>query len=108
MSLRVGLVADPSVCAGFRLAGLETRPVSSREEGLAALEEMGTGAEWGVVLVQEEVMPDAVPRGLRRSRTGIPVIVPFPGPAREGLPGEAEAYVTELLRQAVGYRVRLR
>jgi hypothetical protein len=34
--------------------------------------------------------------------------VPFPGPAWEARGEAAEAYIVELLRQVIGYRVRLR
>jgi hypothetical protein len=53
-------------------------------------------------------MPDTLPGGRRGASAGLPVVVPFPAPSLQRPPGEAEAYVAELLRRAVGYRVRLR
>ena len=37
----------------------------------------------------------------------MPVVVPFPGPDRSARPS-AETDLVELLRRAIGYRVRLR
>jgi vacuolar-type H+-ATPase subunit F/Vma7 len=108
MSHRVAVLGDGAVTLGFRLAGLRPYVVDSRESTAALLSEMVTDPQWGVILVQEDLLPD-LPRGAaRRAAGGLPILVPFPAPSLERPPGEAEAYVAELLRQAVGYRVRLR
>jgi hypothetical protein len=36
------------------------------------------------------------------------MLVPFPGPAWSERAEAAEAYIVELLRQVIGYRVRLK
>jgi vacuolar-type H+-ATPase subunit F/Vma7 len=108
MSVRVGVVADPVVALGFRLAGLEPRVVASVEGASAALDEMVRDPRWGVILVQEDLMPEVAPTSTRSASSGLPILVPFPGSGRERAVGDAEAYVAELLRRAVGYRVRLR
>lgn len=108
MSHYVGVVADAVVSLGFRLAGFRPRVASSAEDAAAHLDAMLRDARWGVILIQEDLMPDPEPMPPVRARTGLPILVPFPGPGRERPPGEAEAYVAELLRRAVGYRVRLR
>jgi vacuolar-type H+-ATPase subunit F/Vma7 len=104
----VGVVSDASVTLGFRLAGLRPHVADSREAAARIRDEMVEGARWGVILVQEDLMPETLPTSWRRSGQGLPIVVPFPAPKRERTVGEAEAYVAELLRQAVGYRVRLR
>lgn len=108
MSRHVGVLASPSVGLGFRLAGLAPRVVESPAAAARMLEHMTDEGRWGVILVQEELMPETPPVGLRRSTTGVPILVPFPGPTRELGPGAAERYVADLLQRAVGYRVRLR
>jgi vacuolar-type H+-ATPase subunit F/Vma7 len=108
VSHRVGVVGDASVTLGFRLAGVRPHVVDSREAAARLLDEMVREGRWGVILVQEDLMPQVLSSAWRRSATGLPIVVPFPAPRRERAVGEAEAYVTELLRQAVGYRVRLR
>jgi hypothetical protein len=51
-------------------------------------------------------LPDELQREF--GRRPLPMLVPFPGPVWEVQEESAEAYVVELLRQVVGYRVRLR
>jgi vacuolar-type H+-ATPase subunit F/Vma7 len=108
VSHRVAVVGDPHVTLGFRLAGVRPHVVDSKEAAGGLLAAMVRESAWGVILVQEDFMPDAAPLSAPRPGGGLPILVPFPGPTRERPPGEAEAYVAELLRQAVGYRVRLR
>lgn len=107
MSHRVGVVCDPFVALGFRLAGLSPSVATERESARRLLETMLGDEEWGVILIQEDLTPDLA--GARhQGRSALPLVIPFPGPELERPPGEAEAYVAELLRRAVGYRVRLR
>jgi vacuolar-type H+-ATPase subunit F/Vma7 len=104
----VAVVSDAAVALGFRLAGVRPHVVDSKDGAAELLPHLADDPQWGVILVQEDLMPDA-PRTLRRGASdGLPVVVPFPAPSLERPPGEAEAYVAELLRRAVGYRVRLR
>jgi len=106
--LRVGVVAKEPVALGFRLAGLPSWVAASTDEAGARLSAMSRDGGWGVVLVQGELLSSWAPVGRDGSETGLPLVVPFPGPTRESPEDEARAYVAELLRRAVGYRVRLR
>lgn len=108
MSERVGVVADPVVALGFRLAGLRPQVVDSAEEAVVALDTMLRDTRWGVILVQENLMPDPEPVSAQRASSGLPILVSFPARGLERAVGDAEAYVAELIRRAVGYRVRLR
>jgi vacuolar-type H+-ATPase subunit F/Vma7 len=105
---QVGVVSDPGVGLGFRLVGLRPRVVESSEEAKTALSEMLGEDRWGVILVQEDLVPDLEVVSRQRADGSLPILVPFPPPSSVEAPGEAEAYVAELLRRAVGYRVRLR
>jgi vacuolar-type H+-ATPase subunit F/Vma7 len=106
MKARVTVVARPAVAHGFALAGVPTIPV----EGAAAatrLEQLMGDPGAGVLLVEEPLwraLPDAVRNSARRP---LPLVVPFPGPAWVPAPDAALGYVAEILRQAIGYRVRL-
>ncbi len=61
------------------------------------------------MLIEEEFY-DRLPEELRRQlgREPLPLVVPFPEPAWVGRPEAAEAYIVDLLRQVIGYRVRLK
>jgi hypothetical protein len=43
----------------------------------------------------------------RLDRQALPVVAPVPGPSWDAR-RDAEAYIMEVLRQAIGYRVRAR
>ena len=105
----VRVVCRPEVAAGFALAGLKPTEVATPEEGAAAVRDLLAAPDAGVALVEEKLY-DALPDELRRrvGRRPLPMLVPFPGPAWSERPEGAEAYIVELLRQVIGYRVRLK
>ena len=102
-------IGRPATCAGFALAGIPVREASTPREASAAIEAIASQPDIGVVLVEQELferLDEAQRQKLQKRPT--PIIVPFPGPAWEEQASPAEAYVLELLRRAIGYRVRLR
>lgn len=104
----VRVVARPAVATGFALAGLSTLAAGSGADAAARLTELRARGDVGVALIEEELyreLPDETRR--RWAAQPVPMIVPFPGPAWVERPAP-EAYLVELLRQAIGYRVRLR
>jgi vacuolar-type H+-ATPase subunit F/Vma7 len=103
----VGVVTTPAVALGYRAAGLRPRVAASVEEAQERLAEMSREGAWGVVLIQEELLGESGWTPVAGSPE-LPIVVPFPGPAPDRPADEASAYVAELLRRAVGYRVRLR
>lgn len=108
MKAQVRVIARPEVAAGFALAGI---PVVEAEDPAAALARLVDAAnDPGVgVLLVEEATHRAIPDPLRRelARRPLPIIVPFPPPTWEAEP-VPDRYIVELLRQVIGYRVRLR
>lgn len=101
------VICRPEVAPGFRLAGLDVREARDVEAATGALSELAREAGDAVVLVQDALFTDVGRRRLRRGEAP-PVLVPFPDPAWEEEPAAAEEYLVEMLRRAVGYRVRLR
>jgi len=108
MSHSVQVLCRPEVAVGFGLAGLRPLEAFDPADGIARLRELLRDPSAGVVLVEESLY-DALPEDLRLelSRRALPMVVPFPGPQWDGRP-EAETYIIELLRQVIGYRVRLK
>jgi vacuolar-type H+-ATPase subunit F/Vma7 len=103
----VRIVCRPALAPGFVLAGVAPDSLGPDEDIEPLLADLARHPEVGVVLLQEEIyraLPDDL-RG-RMERSAHPVVVPFPGPAREAA-ATAEERVIELLRRAIGYRVRL-
>jgi vacuolar-type H+-ATPase subunit F/Vma7 len=109
MSYHVRAIGRPEVAAGLALAGLSPTEVDTPEQGAARLREMLGAPDVGVVLI-ENGLYERLPEDLRRriARRPLPMVVPFPGPAWQELGEGPEAYIVELLRQVIGYRVRLR
>ena len=109
MRTQVRVLCRPEVAAGFGLAGLRAIPVTTATAAELRLRDLMREPDTGVVLVEER-LHDALPVDVRRrmARRPLPMVVPFPGPAWAERAEGAEAYVIELLRQVIGYRVRLR
>lgn len=108
MSHTARVVCQPDLAAGFELAGLQVHEASSPEQAAERLRALLSRPEVGVLLVDER-LHRRLSQELRGElgRRALPMIVPFPGPSwtERQDPG---AYVLELLRQAIGYRVRLK
>lgn len=109
MAYALRVLCRPEVAAGFALAGLRPVEAVTPETGVAAVRGLLTEPGVGVALV-EDTFYAALPEDLRRQlgRRPLPLVVPFPGPAWTAPPEGAEAYIVELLRQVIGYRVRIK
>jgi len=108
MSYRVEVVCRPEAAAGFALAGFRPAQAESNPEGAVLLRALLARPQVGVILVDEkflEALDDETRR--RIAARPLPLVVPFPGPNWAPTPSGPDAYIIELLRQAIGYRVRL-
>jgi vacuolar-type H+-ATPase subunit F/Vma7 len=85
--------------------------VTCADDGMKAAEAIGrlaADADVGIVLV-DDALYRALPRDVltRIDRQALPIVAPIPPPLWDER-SEAEAYILEILRQAIGYRVRAR
>ncbi len=105
MRTPVRVLCRPPTALGIALAGVAPIEAETAAAAGAALARIHDG----IVLV-EAPLHDALPMSLVRKirKAGAPILLPFPGPA--GLPAgiAPEHELLEVLRRAVGYRVRLR
>lgn len=105
----VRVLCRPELGAGFALAGLHAVNAATPDEGRERMVELLTQPDVAVVLVEDGYyrrFPDELRRQI--GRRPLPMVVPFPEPSW-ATDGEApEAYIVELLRQVIGYRVRLK
>jgi vacuolar-type H+-ATPase subunit F/Vma7 len=109
MSYAVRVVCRPETASGFGLAGLAPVEVEADAAGVDRLREVLGRPDTGVALVEDTLyrrLPDDVRRRLARSP--LPMVVPFPGPTWAAPTAAAESYIIDLLRQVIGYRVRLK
>ena len=107
MDMSVRVVCRPEIAAGVELAGLRVDAAVDDATTRARLAALAADPGVGIVLVDEglyrELPADFVQRLECQSR---PLVAPFPGP-RFAAPEAAEEAVLEILRRAIGYRVRL-
>jgi vacuolar-type H+-ATPase subunit F/Vma7 len=108
LSHRIRAVASPPLAAGLRLAGVPADDVPSAAAAAERVTQLAADPELGILLV-EQPLYDAFTAPLRHDleTRALPIVVPVPVP-RWGAPADrAEAYILDLLRRAIGYRVRL-
>jgi len=108
VSWRVRVLSSPASSAGFRLAGLVVDEVRAPREAGERLANAAAQADVGIILIEQALL-DAVPDTVRRDveSRAVPLVVPIPTPVWGGQKADAEAFILELLRRAIGYRVRL-
>lgn len=103
------VICSAPVAAGFRLAGIPVLEVADPAVGVDAVRQrLHRGGE--EVLLVEQSVYDALGEadGRALARRPLPLVVPFPGPRWSPAPAtSSESFIAELLRQAIGYRVRL-
>ncbi|MDP1825453.1 MAG: V-type ATP synthase subunit F [Archangium sp.] len=104
----VRVVCRPQLAPGFELAGVTVDVALDGPGAAEVLRRLAAEPKNGIVLV-DDVLHRALPDELRArlERQPRPLVTPFPAPAWDEA-AEAEAYVLEILRQAIGYRVRPR
>lgn len=109
MNARLRAICTHETALGFALSGIAPIEAATGEEAARALAVLAnTPAKGGVIFI-ESALYDALPASTRRQlrRDGTPILMPFPSPSIErGVAPEQE--LLEVLRRAVGYRVRLR
>ncbi len=108
MTYGVRALCRPATASGFALAGIVADV--AEDEGMVdtTLRALMQRPDVGVVLLEESLY-ETLPPELRATTDKVaqPIVVPFPGPAWRAA-ASAEEQVVELLRRAIGYRVRLR
>lgn len=108
MRYTVQVLCRPALGPGFALAGVRPVVVETPGEAATAIRGLLAQPETGILLV-DEGLHEHLPAELRRdvARRALPLVVPFPGPRWTGEEAGMDRYIAELLRQAIGYRVRL-
>ncbi|MGE0461720.1 MAG: V-type ATP synthase subunit F [Vicinamibacterales bacterium] len=108
MALNVRVVCRPTLAAGFELAGLAVTRAADAGAAGDQLKRLAADPDVGLVLVDDGLYR-LVPADLkaRLDRQALPVVAPIPAPDWDARIA-AEAYILEILRQAIGYRVRPR
>jgi V/A-type H+/Na+-transporting ATPase subunit F len=103
---RLAVITDPETATGFRLAGVEVREAASPQAALEHLRALVV-LDYGLVAVNEDLLAgtEAERARLMRDRD-LPIILPFPA-AREQLES-GEEYISRLVKEHIGFYVKLR
>ncbi len=103
---RLGVIADPETATGFRLAGAEVREATTPQEALEHLRYFMT-LDYGLLAVNEALLEGTSEERARMLRgRDLPIIVPFPAPQVEI--ESSEAYIARLVKEHIGFYVKLR
>jgi vacuolar-type H+-ATPase subunit F/Vma7 len=107
MDLSVRVVCRPEISAGFELAGLRASTATDGVGARAQLAALAGDPGVGIILLEDRLQW-ALPADLaqRLERQPRPLVATFPSP-RFGAAEAAEEALLEVLRRAIGYRVRL-
>jgi len=101
------VIASAGLTVGFTLAGVRVVEATSGEDAAREIEQAADQSDAAVVIIEEPLYDD-IPEEVRRSlaRSSLPVVIPVPGPDWT-TESNAHEYIVEILRRAIGYRVRL-
>ncbi|MDR7554367.1 MAG: V-type ATP synthase subunit F [Armatimonadota bacterium] len=103
---RFAVITDPETATGFRLAGVEVREATTPREALEQLRQL-VALDYGLVAVNEALLEGAAEERARLLRgRDLPILVPFPAP--EAQAESAEQYVARLVKEHIGFYVKLR
>ncbi|HAD81123.1 MAG: hypothetical protein A2509_08980 [Candidatus Edwardsbacteria bacterium RIFOXYD12_FULL_50_11] len=105
---RLAVITDPCTATGFRMAGIETHEVADIHQMRSKVLELMKSDSYGMIAVNEDLggdLGDDINR-LIKGRA-LPVILPFPVP-QGGVVESGEAYLSKLVKQAIGFYVKLK
>jgi len=106
VAYRMAVITDPETATGFRLAGVEVREAPTPQAALEHLRMLLT-LDYGLVAVNEDLLQGTEEERARLLRDrDLPIVVPFPAPRAQR---EAdEAYIARLVKEHIGFYVKLR
>ena len=103
---KLGIIADPEIATGFRLAGAEVREATSPRAALEHLRHF-VQQDYGLVAIDESLLVGTEDERFRLMRgRDLPIILPIPAPQAEIESGEA--YIARLVKEHIGFYVKLR
>ena len=106
---KVIVITDSETADGFRLSGCDVQEVDSPEEARRALASLVDDDESGIIAVNERLM-SAVDERLQRKIDSIyrPIVVSMPVREKLQVGEDHRAYLSRLIRRAIGFDITLR
>ncbi len=109
MAHRMAVLTDAETATGFRLAGVEVIEAGDAGEATRRLEEAIQGGGYGLVAVDEGLLPDPT-KAVERTMRGrdLPVLLSMPSLAFAFSESQdATAYMRRLVRETIGFDIKL-
>lgn len=106
---RVAILADSETATGYRLAGAEVIEATP-ETAQRQLEELIKAGRHGLVAVDGGLIADPIGSTTRAMRgRDLPILLPLPGLGEAFKPDstDAKAYMAKLVRETVGFDIKL-
>ncbi len=102
----MAVITDLETATGFRLAGVEVRAAADAKAAVEHLRAL-VAADYGLVAMNEDLLTGAEHEVSRLMRDrDLPIIVPFP--AAKAQIESGEDYVARLVKEHIGFYVKLR
>ena len=108
-SQRVAVLSDSETATGYRLAGA-TVIETDQEGALKTLEQAIVSGEYGLIAVDTGLIPDPATATARIMRgRDLPILLPIPSlkDAFSGEATDAKAYMGKLVRDTIGFDIKL-
>lgn len=104
---KLAVITDSATATGFRLAGVETYQAETPEELRSRLLDLIREGNYGLIAVNSRLGSDLGEEVARLLKNrALPVVLPFPVPEK-GRVESGEEYLSKLVKQAIGFYVKL-
>ncbi len=106
---RLIVLTDADTADGFRLAGVDVQVAESPEEARLALSSLVDDDDSGIIAVNERLM-SGIDERLRKKIDSIyrPIVVSLPIREKLEIGEDHRAYLSRLIRRAIGFDITLR
>lgn len=104
---RVLAIVDRSLKGGFQLAGAEVIIADTPQAAQEALQKAMENGKYGIIIVEDEFLSAMEDKFRARvMESTIPLVIPVS--LRKKAEESAEAYLSEMIRRAIGFQIRVR
>jgi len=106
--MQVAVICKEGLGSGFKLAGAEVLVTPDSEAARAELRELLGSQEYGLVLIEQDLLDELDDRTLRTvEASNVPLVVPFPSLHPGAWERDERSYIQEMVRRAIGFTVRI-
>jgi len=102
---RVCFITDTELDTGFLLGGAEVYRVKGQKELLETFRSLISEKKIGLIAVQEDFFPELKKNFPKELKSGWPLIIPFPSAKVQE---KKRDHIAEMIKEAIGYYVKLR